>query len=299
MINKIILGSSRPPVTVDNEGNDRRIILSHIGEEFADGSPAPSMPDEKIWRGSMAASCSRQIAYRITDTEVSNPLTGADYWRFGLGTLVHNQLKPAIDRWLAKEDGVTAIEEAEVELGEHGYGHVDLTLVAGDKKIVVELKTINGTGFKKAIGSEGPRHSALVQGAMYAHASDADLLIICYLTMELCSPSYAEAKGFDDTGRFGAEWHFTKEEFTPIAKAEINRLDWIAENLTEDRGSDTPKATDIPKMFSEYDPAIPWGAEIVDPSNGSWVLEEDGSLLGKGRTWMCNYCNYQDRCVNE
>ena len=72
MINKIILGSSRPPVTVDNEGNDRRIILSHIGEEFADGSPAPSMPDEKIWRGSMAASCSRQIAYRITDTEVSN-----------------------------------------------------------------------------------------------------------------------------------------------------------------------------------------------------------------------------------
>ena len=179
----MIVGSNRPPVTVDEHGNERRIILSHIGEEFAEGSPAPSMPDEKIWRGSMAASCSRQIAYRITDTEISNPLTGADYWRFGLGTMVHNQLKPAIDRWLGKEDGVTAIEEAEVELGDYGYGHVDLTLKAGDKTIVVELKTINGTGFKKAIGGEGPRHSALVQGAMYAHASNADLLFICYLTM--------------------------------------------------------------------------------------------------------------------
>lgn len=297
----MIVGSNRPPVTVDEHGNERRIILSHIGEEFAEGSPAPSMPDEKIWRGSMAASCSRQIAYRITDTEISNPLTGADYWRFGLGTMVHNQLKPAIDRWLGKEDGVTAIEEAEVELGDYGYGHVDLTLKAGDKTIVVELKTINGTGFKKAIGGEGPRHSALVQGAMYAHASNADLLIICYLTMELLSPNYAEAKGFDNTGRFGAEWHFTKEEFTPIAKAEINRLDWITESLVTWDGNEAvlKEATEIPKMFSEYDPEIPWGAEIVDASNGSWILEEDGSLLGKGRTWMCNYCNYQDRCVNE
>ena len=60
---------NRTPVTVDEHGNERRIILSHIGEEFAEGSPAPSMPDEKIWRGSMAASCSRQIAYRLCDTE--------------------------------------------------------------------------------------------------------------------------------------------------------------------------------------------------------------------------------------
>ena len=163
------------------------------------------------------------------------------------------------------------------------------------------MKTINGTGFKKAIGGEGPRHSALVQGAMYAHASNADLLIICYLTMELLSPNYAEAKGFDNTGRFGAEWHFTKEEFTPIAEAEINRLDWITESLVTWDGDEAvlKEATEIPKMFSEYDPDIPWGAEIVDASNGSWILEEDGSLLGKGRTWMCNYCNYQARCVNE
>ena len=284
---------NRTPVTVDEHGNERRIILSHIGEEFAEGSPAPSMPDEKIWRGSMAASCSRQIAYRLCDTEPSNPLTGADYWRFGLGTMVHNQLKPAIDRWLDKEEGVTAIEEAEVELGEHGYGHVDLTLKAGDKTIVVELKTINGTGFKKAIGGEGPRHSALVQGAMYAHASNADLLIICYLTMELLSPSWAEARGFDNTGRFGAEWHFTKEEFTPIAEAEISRLDWIADNLVQGLPHE------VPRMFSEYDPEIPWGAEIIDPSTGAWVLEEDNQLLAKGKTWMCNYCNYQDRCANE
>ena len=284
---------NRTPVTVDEHGNERRIILSHIGEEFAEGSPAPSMPDEKIWRGSMAASCSRQIAYRLCDTEPSNPLTGADYWRFGLGTMVHNQLKPAIDRWLDKEEGVTAIEEAEVELGEHGYGHVDLTLKAGDKTIVVELKTINGTGFKKAIGGEGPRHSALVQGAMYAHASNADLLIICYLTMELLSPSWAEARGFDNTGRFGAEWHFTKEEFTPIAEAEIDLLYYIADNLVQGLPHE------VPRMFSEYDPEIPWGAEIIDPSTGAWVLEEDNQLLAKGKTWMCNYCNYQDRCANE
>ncbi len=292
MIKKHLGATNRTPVTVDEVGNERRIILSQVGAEFAEGSPAPSMPDNKLWRGSMAASCARQIAYRLCGTEPSNPMTGADYWRMSLGTMVHNQLKPAIDKWLEKETEVTAIEEAEVELGEHGYGHVDLTLKAGDKTIVVELKTINGTGFKKSIGGEGPRHSALVQGAMYAHASNADLLIICYLTMELLSPSWAEARGFDNTGRFGAEWHFTKEEFTPIAEAEISRLDWIADNL--DQGF----PEEIPRMFSEYDPEIPWGAEVIDPSTGAWMLEEDGHLLGKGKTWMCNYCQYQDECAN-
>ena len=149
---------NRTPVTVDETGNERRIILSQVGAEFAEGSPAPSMPDEKLWRGSMAASCARQIAYRICGTEPSNPMTGADYWRMSLGTMVHNQLKPAIDKWLEKETEVTAIEEAEVELGEHGYGHVDLTLKAGDKNTDPPVHSINGISVYLLRGALGPHY---------------------------------------------------------------------------------------------------------------------------------------------
>jgi hypothetical protein len=52
-------------------------------------------------------------------------------------------------------------------------------------------------------------------------------------------------------------------------------------------------------MFSEFDPDIPWGAEVIDPRTGAWVLEQYDTLIAKSRTWMCAYCSYKDRCIQD
>ena len=80
----------------------------------------------------------------------------------GLGSVVHELLEPAVQAWLKNDDSVQIQEEMTVELGKYGHGHIDLVLETDDgKKIVLELKTINGFGYKMAIEQgQGPRHNA-------------------------------------------------------------------------------------------------------------------------------------------
>jgi len=278
-----------PPVE-----SNRRLIGPPIAQHFESGSEAPWMPEEKSWRGSMAGSCARQIAYSIKGVEETNLKDASDYWRFWLGSATHAELFPAMKEWANNSEGLTITEEMEVTLGENGYGHIDLVLDVGDKKVVIELKTINGTGYKKAIGGGGPRYSALLQGSLYANGIDADLLVIAYVAMENCTDSWVEQRGFDALTKFTSEWHYTPDQFNPRAEAEVSRMEWITEQLNDGR-----EAKEIPRMFSEFDPDIPWGAEVIDPRTGAWVLEQYDTLIAKSRTWMCAYCSYKDRCIQD
>ena len=278
-----------PPVEPDS-----RLILNRIGEFFT-GSEAPSLPEGTQWRGSWAGGCTRKIAYDMKGVEQTNPPSPADFWRMGLGSIVHEHLNPALEHWLDTDKSVILHEELSTQIGPNGWGHVDMVLELPDlnEKVVIELKTINGTGFKKSIQGEGPRHSALLQGSLYANALDADLLVICYLSVELLSPGWATAKGFDNLGRFGAEWHYTPDQFGPLGKQEQDRMEWIADLIF----ANDYEPNQIPRMFSESDPDIPAGAVINDPTNGAWTLTNGESLIARGRTWQCNYCSHQDRCI--
>ena len=271
---------------------DTRLFVQRIAEHWAESNEAPSQPEGTRWRGSWAARCARWVAYNCADEEPSNPPTVSAIWRMGLGSVVHELLEPAVQAWLKNDDSVQIQEEMTVELGKYGHGHIDLVLETDDgKKIVLELKTINGFGYKMAIEQgQGPRHNALVQGSMYAHAIDADLLVLGYLSLENISAGRASKFGIDDIGTFASEWHYTKEEFTPIAEAEIERLEGITSAIY-DEGL-TP--LDIPRRFSHFDPDIPFPAEITAPSNGTW---RDGTEFGK--VWQCNYCDFQNRCVED
>tara|TARA_R110000765_G_scaffold415340_1_gene516402 strand:- start:1002 stop:1646 length:645 start_codon:yes stop_codon:yes gene_type:complete len=208
----------------------------------------------------------------------------------GLGSVVHELLEPAIKKWLDKDDTVTVEEEISVSLGEHGNGHIDLVLnTASGQKIVLELKTINGFGYKMAVEKgEGPRHSHVLQGAMYAKALDADMLVVGYLSMENIAPARAESFGIDDIGRFASEWHYPKAEYMPLAIAETDRLEGIAV------AAHANGVSVIPRRFAHSDPDIPFPAEIDNPATGAWRF---GTSFGK--CWQCRYCDYQTRCTTD
>ena len=270
---------------------DHRLFVHRIAEAWADGSEAPSQPEGTLWRGSWAGMCARKVAYMTLGEEKTDPPSTADYWRMGLGSVVHELLEPAIQKWLDNDKTVTVEEEISVSLGEHGNGHIDLVLNTDDgKKIVLELKTINGFGYKMSVEKgQGPRHSHVLQGSMYAHAVDADLLVIGYLAMENISPNRAASLNIDDIGRFASEWHYPKAEFTQWAIEETERLEGIAV-AAHAAGS----AMNIPRRFAHSDPDIPFPAEVTDPRKGTWT-----SGTSFGRAWQCGYCDYQTRCISE
>lgn len=271
--------------------SDTRLFVHRIAEHWAGGTKAPSTPDDMRWRGSQAGMCARKVAYETLGVDKTDPPSTADYWRMGLGSVVHELLKPAVDEWLASDDSVTIEEEISVQLGEHGYGHIDLVLRTKDgKTIVLELKTINGFGYKMSVEKgEGPRHSHVLQGALYAHALNADLLVIGYLSMENISPNRAKSQGIDDIGRFATEWHFTPDEFVPLAEQESARLAGIT-----DQAHESKDATTVGRRFSHSDPDVPFPAEIQDPRTGRWMMDNQ-----YGKVWQCGYCDYQTRCITD
>lgn len=249
-----------------------------------EGDKPMATPEARI-RHSWAAMCARAIGYNVTGTEPSQKLTVADHWRFGIGTSVHEKWQDVI---------VEAFPSAQVEVKVAipevpSAGHVDLWLE--DEKEAVELKSINGFGFKMAIGArgaaEGPRKSAVVQGALNAKALDAQNMKVVYLSLENLSPRELEKVGTEEWQRFAAEWTFPRDAWEPIADQEIDRFQKILKVV--DDGGLPPRAI----------PELPKGARIVDPAKGAWTVETSDGIVASGSTWQCGYCPFQSLCCDD
>lgn len=243
------------------------------------------------FRNSSAGICTRALSYDtfITQTEVSNPPTIADSWRFFLGQAVHEALQAELQ--------VAYGDQAEVEVkvdmrpfGLDSSGHIDAVVVHDGVKTAIEYKTINGFGFKMAVGArgeaEGPRTSAVLQGALNALAVDADEMVIVYCSLELLSPrEHTKIGGGPEHLRFMAEWTFTREQYEPMARAEIARMQQVVSYV--DQGLLAPRMI----------PGLPNGARITDPTKGAWQVIANGEVRDMGTTWHCGYCRHQDRCI--
>jgi hypothetical protein len=153
------------------------------------------------------------------------------------------------------------------------------------------LKTVGGFSFKSAVGKirrgtppEGPKSEHIVQASLNALAHGADELVIAYLAKETLSKSYDEVP---EISRFTAEWSLTREQFEPIAKLEVERIEGILALL------------DGGELAARKVPGVP--GEIVDPAESRWVKTNAvGQPVDLGTVWngtMCSYCSHYSLCV--
>lgn len=244
-------------------------------------------------RNSWAASCARKMSYEIRGDAPSNPFDEASYHTFGIGTALHEKWQAVLLDAFPNAD-----IEVDLDMRPHGLdasGHLDMGLPDVDgKRVAMELKTTGGFAFKLAVGergaAEGPRWSAIVQGALNALAYDADEMRIVLLSLECISQKKAEQLWDGEPWRrFSAEWVFTRDEYEPIARLEIKRMNKILGFI--DAGGLAPRQ--IP------DPLIPAQARIVDPAKGMWEHIQDGMILNAGTWWGCGYCSQRERCIQD
>lgn len=242
------------------------------------------------FRHSDAAGCARQLAYKMTKAEVTNPPGIVDKINMHVGTVLGAMLQRAV----AKEHPGAM---AEVICGfdnEDGTpltaGHIDI--VYGDPVVAVETKTVGGFAHKLAIGergqAQGPAWGAKVQGALNATAIGADELVVFNFAKEIVSKGLAEKKGIPELERGLASWSYGPDEFRPIAERELKRVRRVIELV--DNGEVVPRAID--------DPEIPREARIVDPMTGRWEIRTTGGDVSRSGTYyLCGaYCSYRDRC---
>lgn len=257
----------------------------------AEGDRPNAVVDTRF-RFSDAAKCARAVAYKAAGIARTNPMDLCGVWNTSLGTVVHDHWQEALR---------AAYPDAEIEVkvsieGLDGSGHGDATVRTDERTVCVELKTVGGWKFKNAIGkaaksrpAEGPDTSHMVQVALAGKAQNADEVVVAYLAKETLS--HAAGAGMTDWSRFCAEWTFTREQYEPIADAEIARVNGILALLDDDG---LLAARKVP--FE-----MPPSAEIVDPALSRWEQRgAEGELLDTGSVWngqLCLYCGWFDLCV--
>lgn len=291
-------GGHEPPVT---DPLFAPILAQHWADKFVDDEGRATAMPCRI-RHSDAGKCSRALSYKLLGVEVSEPLTLADHYRFNMGTMVHDLFQGvATDLWPgAQVEHVGAFGPPNEYGAVLSAGHGDLLVDLPDPMDPkghdihhVELKTINGYGFQRAVGlkgsAQGPRHSAKLQAALNAEAANADFMTIVYLSLDVIGSGPAAKAGYTGWQRFSAEWRYPREVFRPWAIEEYGRFNEVVALADEGHAADRF----IP------DPEIPAEALITDPAKGMWTVTIDGRIFKAGDTWHCLYCPYRGRCVED
>jgi hypothetical protein len=235
---------------------------------------------------SSSGGCFRAVAYAALSVPESNPTDAPGHFITWLGGMLHDYFQ---------KDLVAAFPEAEVEVkvsGDRMGGHADVVIRGGTYTTVIELKSIGGYAYKLAVGGQHPkpRYSDKIQLALNAKRLDADEAVLVYLARDAFND--AEYQGLEPMARVTAEWTYDREKYSPIAEAEIARIQHILRLVDDEK---TLPARVIP------DPEYPRGSFVRNPiglkGKGEWVLEKDGVAIdGKPTVWQCAYCRWQDLC---
>lgn len=270
-------------------------LLAEKWKRENEAESAAHVSSGKRFRASDGGKCARAISYRAAGIEPSDPMDITGHWNVRLGRMLHDAWQEALTE--AHPDAATI--EVAVDFEPDGTVRIDAVIELEKGKpddptepmvVAYELKSIGGFGFKAAVGkarrgspAEGPKSEHVLQASLGGLAVNADEVVIGYLAKECISASY----GMADLDRFVAEWTLTREQFEPLARKELERVDGI---LT---------LVDTGLLASRKVPGIP--GEIVDPSTSRWeVRDAEGMIHDTGSAWngsFCSYCNYVSLCV--
>jgi len=242
-------------------------------------------------RYSSAYGCARQQGYAALGAKPTEPMDEAGAWVTGLGTLIHEALQEAIGRKYPQaqfevasgNDYISGSCDAYIpalSFGENWTG--------GD--VLYELKTMGTYSFDDQVGwnrmkgtfkdrgASGPAMKAIAQAGMNALGLEKTMgvtigtIIMGSIGFEALSKNKAANMGVDSYNRFLAEFHINREEWEPLALAEIARMETINETIT-----------------NGYLPA-------------RVALDDDGhaiTLTPGGRNWQCDYCSFKSVCAND
>ena len=287
-------GEDGVPVSKNNFVAEQ-LAEAWLADHIASGGMeyAPAFP-ERPYRASFAGKrCARQLQYAMAKVPESEPVGIVSAWTMGLGNMVHDLMQNAVTTLFPDAEAEPVVDL--LPIGINGSGHADLVMTHNGERVLVELKTVNGFGFKMMTTSfkgkpEGPRFSYVVQAAILAAALGIDKIVIAVLGLEPLSPSLAKKYCDTEAGRFAAEWHYTLDELMPIVRDEVERV-----NRIEDAISDG-----ILVRRTLQEPKFPSNAEVIDPlsDDAPWsVVSADGSIVDTGSYWGCAYCAWRTRCA--
>lgn len=231
------------------------------------------------FRHSDAGSCARSIALTAAGVTPSNPPSPSGRWQMNIGTYGHEAIQTAIvDRFGddAKVEAVCLWDD-----GFDGSGHADVHLkVTGfDSSALLEVKTSGAYGWDLAVGlnrkarkmteGQGPKTSALIQGALNALALDCDDLVVILLSNESVSDSLARQLDLTEIQRFYAQFTYERRVWEPWALAEKERVSTVLAML--DGGN----------LADRY-----WIADGFVPTR-----------LRGNESFPCGYCRHRETCV--
>jgi hypothetical protein len=283
---------------------DKQVRFGHLVVDRWHRQADDNMPTAvagALFRHSNAGNCSRKIAYIALGIPVSNPVDAIGHFAMHLGSYVHEEWQAELQAIF----GPNAQVEVKVGTGDRA-GHIDAVvrwtapaLEGGQsepgKVVSIEGKTVGGYAFKKAVGIPpagrtpiGPGYDHVAQGSLNGKEVDADEVVIIYWGKEAVSHGIAQGRGLGDYGRVVAEWTLTRDQYTEIADREIARIDAILGLLADG----VLPARKIPS------PELPARHVITNPAKGEWVsVNEHGTPDDAGTWWACDYCSFQDLCV--
>jgi len=165
-------------------------------------------------RGSSAWNCARRIGFEVARVSECEALPYETLIAFHLGRAMHERVQSGLHSlWPEFESEVVC------DLRPLGYdlsGHADGLMIEGDKRVVVEIKTMTAYPFKLAMKggkteAPGPKIEHLLQSGIYAYGLHADGVHLVYISKDA---SYRDGIRPEMTSAWMRSWNPTTAPFT-------------------------------------------------------------------------------------
>jgi hypothetical protein len=246
----------------------------HQKQKRADEGPKATAAGTPF-RCSDAGSCIRKRGLAAVGAVESNEIAPTSLLAFEIGNSIHDTIQNAF----AATEGFHFAAEVPIDLSPLDVslsGHCDgIITMENSRKIVLEIKTMAGFGFKLA--QSGPKREHVAQSGLYALGVNAQAILLVYVAKE---GDYRA--GFKPGAVLQWEYDLDDEVFPgetvkDVAFAEMDNFKLAEDHL---------EAGEIaPRLVPNDD------GELIEVEN------VPGYQARGAKPWQCAYCQYNDACA--